>query len=207
MRTGRLLLRIVNRTLMIILLLSSSACAEIGEEAWLGYSALDQQAARKYDSLPSTAVLLGDSEVLKTAQQEVIRGVRGMLGRTLRAEHGPLGESSIVLGTFAEIRSLEPSLKAPPDVRKDGYWLARASLRGFDCLLIASPTERGVLYGAFALLSKIARGDNVAALSEVQQPAIPLRWVNQWDNLDGRIERGYGGESIFFDAGKVRGEL
>ena len=25
------------------------------------------------------------------------------------------------------------------------------------------------------------------------------RWVNQWDNLDGSIERGYGGRSIFWD--------
>jgi len=31
--------------------------------------------------------------------------------------------------------------------------------------------------------------------------------VNQWDNLDGRIERGYGGSSIFFADGNVRNDL
>src|SRR5437763_1724158 len=34
-----------------------------------------------------------------------------------------------------------------------------------------------------------------------------IRWINQWDNLDGSIERGYGGRSIFFEAGKVRADL
>ena len=31
--------------------------------------------------------------------------------------------------------------------------------------------------------------------------------MNQWDNLDGRIERGYGGPSIFFADGNVRSDL
>jgi alpha-glucuronidase len=34
-----------------------------------------------------------------------------------------------------------------------------------------------------------------------------VRWVNQWDNLDGTIERGYAGRSIFFDGGRVRSDL
>ena len=40
-----------------------------------------------------------------------------------------------------------------------------------------------------------------------QQPSAPIRWVNDWDNLDGTIERGYGGRSIFFENGHVRADL
>ena len=74
-------------------------------------------------------------------------------------------------------------------------------------MIVAGSTERGVLYGVFALLSKIARNENIADVNEVQQPYAPIRWVNQWDNLDGRIERGYAGRSIFFDNGAVRTDL
>ncbi len=35
----------------------------------------------------------------------------------------------------------------------------------------------------------------------------PVRWVNHWDNLDGSIERGYGGRSIFWDNGAARADL
>ena len=64
-----------------------------------------------------------------------------------------------------------------------------------------------MLYGAFALLRKIALGEPIDALDEKQAPYAPIRWVNQWDNLDGSIERGYGGRSIFWDSGHARPDL
>jgi len=74
-------------------------------------------------------------------------------------------------------------------------------------VIITAANDRGVLYGVFALLRKVARGENIASIDNLQQPYATIRWVNQWDNLDGRIERGYGGASIFFETGKVRADL
>ncbi|HKU25906.1 MAG TPA: alpha-glucuronidase, partial [Candidatus Sulfotelmatobacter sp.] len=87
------------------------------------------------------------------------------------------------------------------------FWLKSARIGRSPSLIIASPSDRGLLYGVFTLLGKIARGESIASLDERQQPYAPIRWVNQWDNLDGRIERGYGGPSIFFADGKVRADL
>ena len=36
---------------------------------------------------------------------------------------------------------------------------------------------------------------------------MPVRWVDEWDDADGSIERGYAGRSIFFEGGKVREDL
>ncbi len=181
--------------------------AETGAEAWLRYSALGPQAAKSYDRLPARTVALGDSAVVRTAQQELTRGVAQMLGRTLSAGAGSPSENSVILGTLAELHSLTPTLNPPQELRADGYWLKSSRVRGFDCLVVTASTDRGVLYGVFALLSKIARAESIAALAEVQQPYAPIRWVNQWDNLNGRIERGYGGPSIFFADGRVRDDL
>jgi alpha-glucuronidase len=183
------------------------ASAETGAEAWLRYSALDPQTVKRYSGFPSEAVVLGESPVLKTAQQELIRGVAPMLGRELRTGSGVPAENAIVLGTFAQLQMLAPSLHPPQDLTSDGYWLKSSRIRGRKCLIVAASTDRGVVYGVFALLSKIARGESVANLNEIQQPYAPIRWVNQWDNLDGGIERGYGGPSIFFANGKVRDDL
>ncbi len=187
--------------------LSSCLYAESGAEGWLRYSALQEQAAKKYERLPASTVALNDSLVLKTAQQELIRGMRGMLGRNLRTGAGPFAEPAILLGRFEQLHTLAPALTIPSNIREDGYWLGHGQVHGFECVLIASSTDRGVLYGVFALLRKIALGEDILALDEVQQPSAPLRWVNQWDNLDGRIERGYAGASIFFEGGNVRGDL
>lgn len=193
----------ISRALLLLVLSPVCLHAENGYDAWLRYAPLDEASRAKYQSLPASVAVMGDSAVLEAAKSELIRGFSGMLGRTLRDGKGPIRESSIILGTFSNIPSLEPR----SEVGTDGFWLTTRKVDGFDCLIVTASTERGVLYGIFALLSKIARMENVTTLNEVQQPYAALRWVDQWDNLDGRIERGYAGPSIFFDHGSVRADL
>ena len=59
-----------------------------------------------------------------------------------------------------------------------------------DDITISASTQHGLLYGAFALLRN---EDGYSA------PYYGLRILNHWDNLDGSIERGYAGESIFWN--------
>lgn len=181
--------------------------AETGDGAWLRYAPLDAVARKKYESLPASVVVLGDSQVLGAAQGELIRGVRGMMGRTLREGKNLPQENGFVLGTLAQLHKADPALQSPGGLREDSFWLTTARVHGFPCLIVTSPTDRGVLYGVFALLARMARDESVTGLNDVQQPFAPIRWVNQWDNLNGSIERGYGGRSIFFDGGSVRANL
>src|SRR6266852_3274192 len=180
--------------------------AEASRDAWLRDAPLESAVRSKYESLPASVVVLGNSAVLRTAQGEMIRGLKGMTGKTLDAGRG-VRERAIVLGTFATIHAAAPGLAPPNPLGAGGFWLITAQVRGFDCLIVTSPTERGVLYGVFAFLNKVARGEPVSPLHELQQPYAALRWVDQWDNLNGTIERGYAGPSIFFEKGSVRPDL
>ena len=55
-------------------------------------------------------------------------------------------------------------------------------------------SDRGLLYGAYELLRQQATHQfhNVTSV-----PQFELRLLNHWDNLDGSIERGYAGKSIW----------
>ena len=55
---------------------------------------------------------------------------------------------------------------------------------------VTARTEMGLLYGKYALL----RGEQGES-----HPFFRLRILNHWDNLDGSIERGYAGNSIFWN--------
>ena len=173
-------------------------------DAWLRYARLDAGSAKKYQHLPSRVEVLHESLVLDSARNELVLGMSRMLGRDLQPGSGR--EDVFLLGTATEVQRLVPELKSR-EVQPDGYWLKAERTHGNDFFVIAGSNDRGVLYGVFALLSKIARGESVSNIDEVEQPHAALRWVNQWDNLDGRIERGYGGPSIFFIDGKVRDDL
>jgi alpha-glucuronidase len=190
------------------LLLTALLHAETGRDAWLRYAPLDDTVARQYRvSLPAIVLSLGNSPLLANAQQELVHGIRGLLGRTERigqAADLPV-ESAIVLGTLAQMGSRFPIAVA--NFADDGYCLRTVQVNGMPYLLVTAQNDRGVLYGAFALLRKIALGWRIDALDETQAPATLVRWINQWDNLDGSIERGYGGSSIFWENRRARPDL
>ncbi len=177
-----------------------------GHHAWLRYAPLESAAQAKYESLPTNLIVLGDSAVLKSAAKETIRGLKGITGKSLFLGTSIKGRA-IVLATLAALHAEAPVLSPPNSLGADGFWLVTTQIRGFYCLVVTSSTDRGVLYGAFALLSKIASQENIIPLNETQQPHAALRWVDQWDNLNGTIERGYAGPSVFFENGSVRTDL
>src|SRR5262249_25579146 len=74
-------------------------------------------------------------------------------------------------------------------------------------LAIIGGDDRGVLYGAFALLRTIGLKQPTKGLSTSEQPYAPVRILNHWDNLDGSIERGYAGNSVFWENGQVTKDL
>ena len=61
-------------------------------------------------------------------------------------------------------------------------------------ITIEGVLPNGLLYGAFDLLRMQQLGD---IRSKHEQPAFDLRLLNHWDNLDGSIERGYAGKTIW----------
>ena len=144
--------------------------------------------------MPAAVTVFGDSPVVATARQELIRGVRN--ARPYPSNRAPAPEeNAILIGTLDDLRSPYPSLTTLP---ADAF-LLRPSARRPPLYRHRRSNDRGVLYGAFALLRKIALGEPIAELDDEQSPYAPVRWVNEWDNLDGTIERGYGGRSIFWD--------
>jgi alpha-glucuronidase len=193
--------------LVVFILPVCSALGETGAEAWLRYARLSAGQVDQYESLPASLLTLGDSALLKSAQAELVRGFQGMLGRTLRIDAQGPTEPAIVIGAFEQVRKLDPGFKAAKDLQGDSYALVSEKIHGQSVIVITGATDRAVLYGAFAFLRKIAQGERVTALNDFQSPSAPVRWVNQWDNLDGSIERGYAGRSIFFDSRLVRPDL
>jgi alpha-glucuronidase len=204
------------RSRLLLLLLAwaapFAAHAETGAEAWLRYARItDPSILHRYDTLPSRIVTLGDTPIDRAAATELQRGLGSMLGRTFTVAHGLQhlsgGSDAIVIGsvtglehTFEVTQSEEP-LK--PEAFTIGPKLEDSSHR----FIVFGGDQRGELYGIFRLLTLIATQQPLPLKPLTESPSAPVRWVNQWDNLDGSIERGYAGRSIFFDAGHVRADL
>ena len=93
----------------------------------------------------------------------------------------------------------------------EGYNIyARPALQGDNIQYEATITASnpiGLLYGAYELIrlqntdaynTGSGNQQNFSkAIDETEKPQVGLRILNHWDNLDGSIERGYAGKSIF----------
>ena len=79
----------------------------------------------------------------------------------------------------------------------EGYRIIRKPDRSF--LISGGPC--GILYGAYALIRLHLSGCSLPdTLSS--SPRYALRMINCWDNMDGSVERGYSGQSLFFNNGR-----
>lgn len=72
---------------------------------------------------------------------------------------------------------------------------------------IEGGSERALLYGAYRLVRDWKAGRMAATYAVSESPKYDLRILNHWDNLNGTIERGYAGHSIFWEGGLSRPDL
>jgi alpha-glucuronidase len=204
-----MLIRRFALALVAVFLLAATCRAETGAEGWLRYAPIEDAGVKaQYSNLPQTVVSLDDSALTRNAQTELVRGIEGMLERKLHVETAIPSDNTFVLGTVTEIQARFPHWKqgAPP-LKPDAYSIATAREHGHTYWLIAGADPRGILYATFRLLQEIGEQHNLDSLAITESPSAPVRWVNQWDNLNGTIERGYAGRSIFFDNGHVRDDM
>jgi len=191
------------RSLLLLLASLGLAAAENGLNGWLRYAPLP--GANRFHALPSNIVALNTTETspVYVAGLELQKGLQGIFGKRVKINHKNCqASSSVVVGTIDEYTKACGSTHGIPELKEDGFWL---STKG-DTVQVLGQNERGALYGAFEYLSMLAQG-NFSQVAYSSNPHAPIRWVNQWDNLDGSIERGYGGPSIFFENGVVVDDL
>jgi alpha-glucuronidase len=94
-------------------------------------------------------------------------------------------------------RSARRGAAAVAAARREGLRIRSATIGGQSAVIVAAESERGLLYGAFALLRHLDSGGSSSAIALQSAPRVKLRVVDHWDNLDGFVERGYSGSSLW----------
>ena len=64
-------------------------------------------------------------------------------------------------------------------------------------LVISAEKETGLLYGVYHILRLQQTKSALTNINITEKPSYDIRILNHWDNLDGTIERGYAGHSLW----------
>jgi len=164
---------------------AGAARAEDGYDLWLRYKPVEAATA------VGAVTVLGDSPTLRAARDELERGLAGLRGNAPASTR-----AALLVGTSAQARiaGLELPLQA---AGPEGYVIRSVQVDGRPTTVIAGNSDVGVLYGAFHFLRLVQTRQPVDKLDVTSAPAVKLRLLNHWDNLDGSVERGYAGQSIW----------
>jgi alpha-glucuronidase len=171
------------------------AHAEDGYDLWLRYRPVEAPWVERYRTSVSELVppLTGGD----AARSELTRAMAGLLGRTPATARQVTRDGAIVFGTprsSAAVAGLHLDLH---ELGTEGYVLRSVMLHGHRATVIAANEDAGLIYGTFHFLRLLQTRQPIDRLSLRSSPRVQHRVLNHWDNLDGTVERGYAGASIW----------
>ncbi|WP_151736756.1 alpha-glucuronidase family glycosyl hydrolase [Paenibacillus tengchongensis] len=178
-----------------------------GYLAWLQYRRAKDAEAGPYDAYHHIVAADQEDIVLRTAVNELAQGLEGITGNKASVSGIAGTTPNIIIGTFGTGAVIDDLFSAERSaaIRAEGYAIRTDSLTGNIAIGAAAPA--GVLYGVFHLLRIMGTGGSVQDLNLLENPVNQLRMINQWDNMDGSVERGYAGSSIFYENNRVTSNL
>lgn len=179
-----------------------AACvnADDGYDLWLKYNKTTD-AAQLQACQQSLRYIIAEqsSPAMQIAVNELQQALGAMLEMKLEAAASIKDNGALILGTpdgSAMIKKLNYG-KQLESLGKEGYLINAETINDKRALIIAANSDVGVLYGVYNLLRLIQTGSDLVNVNVAAQPKIQYRLLNHWDNLNGSVERGYAGKSLW----------
>ena len=169
---------------------------EDGYRLWLRYDSLPPEAIAVWRPRVQAIRVPGNTATLTAIQEELVAGCSSLLGGDISSVDEVDRDGVIVVGTPESTPMLAALSDELSELGPDGFLIREGKKDGHSVIMIASQSEVGALYGAFHFL-RIMQTQQTPRLEVSQQPQVKLRVLNHWDNLDGSIERGYAGTSLW----------
>ena len=171
--------------------------AEDGYELWLRYRPVESAHAGEYRGAVMQLVAAATTPTQIVTRAELRRGLRGLLGAAVPLSDVVTSNGALIVGTPAS-SPLVGKLELDTDqLGGDGYLIRSVVVDGHRATVIAANDDLGALYGAFHFLRLLQTRQSLDRIDVRVVPRIKLRVLNHWDNLDGHVERGYAGASIW----------
>lgn len=147
-----------------------------GEEAWV------------YGNQIYVDKALENEEVVLTSIDELKSLCKAMTGKVLE-----------VVNEKVAMPCIELAISSAIDLKKEGYCVEEKDGK----VQITGHDVNGLLYGVYKFITLVRMGEALTGKKLVSAPKNELRMIDQWDNMDGSIERGYSGQSIFYKDNQI----
>lgn len=174
--------------------------AENGYDLWLRYQKVDNsQLLNSYSKTLAKLNFPVNSATLTEAKKELQQGLDGLLDTNLPETDG-IPKGTLLVGTPASSKVLSGIHAITNEISglgDEGFLIKTLKVNGTPCTVIAARKDMGVMYGVFHFLRLLQTQSDIKELNITQMPKLQRRMLNHWDNLNGTIERGYAGYTLW----------
>ena len=171
--------------------------AEDGYELWLRYHPLPAAQAEAYRAQVTELAITTTTPTSQVTRDELLHGLGSLLGTAPVVAGDADRNGAILAGTPTSSPQLAKLGLDTRALGREGYLIRRVNVNGHAAIAIVGNSDIGVLYGAFRFLRLLQIGQSLDHLDISDTPHVQLRVLDHWDNLDGSVERGYAGASIW----------
>ena len=175
--------------------------SDLDYQCWLRYEQVPNISRRQdYLEWCKNLVIPVATQDLNSVREELVYALKKMVSIEPVVSHVPLQKKFIILGRYGVSPLVNEAYGSDrTDINEEGYIIKTVRQQGVEYIVITSPAERGLLYGSYHFIRLLQTEQDLSDLEIREAPANPLRLINHWDNMDGVVERGYAGRSIFFE--------
>ena len=176
------------------------ARSEDGYELWLRYRKVeDASRLAQYRGRLGGVSVLGKSATMEVIRRELGRALPAFLDAAVRVSCGRKSGAGLFVGSFGELDRAGIVLPRPDRLRagSEGFIICGHAWRRRRPLVIAGDSDVSALYGVFHFLRLLQSRRDLDSIRTESAPSVRLRLLNHWDNLDGSVERGYAGRSLW----------
>ncbi|CAG0937232.1 Extracellular xylan exo-alpha-(1-_2)-glucuronosidase [Thermoflexales bacterium] len=173
---------------------------EDGYELWLRYRVVDNpDRFSQYRTAIDQVIVLGNSPTAEIIRSELRRALPALLDRSVPFSTHTSEQPALVVGTVQQLAALGLSVQREQsrDLGEEGFLIRTQPGDHHNWILITGHSEAALLYGMFHFLRLLQTQQDIRALDRSSSPRIRRRLLAHWDNLDGSIERGYAGRSLW----------
>ncbi|SFB90663.1 alpha-glucuronidase [Parapedobacter composti] len=180
----------------------SVSTADEGYRLWLKYDRITDAARMDaYQRRIEAFRIWGSSPTLAVAETELKRGLEGLLGRAVSAGNSTgIDSNMVIVGTLADLPQRythQIPRYAFSHLGPEGYTIREVTVGGRSSIAIIANEDIGILYGVFHFLRLLQMHVELDGIDVSDAPKVQWRMLNHWDNLNGTVERGYAGLSIW----------
>ena len=185
--------------ILLSVFLQKKSSANDGYSLWLNYFKVSEPLLSEYQQQIKEVLVAGDSPTITLVRSELDTGLKGLLGSTVSSVSDVKNNSILVVGKVGSDpilsgKEFESRLR---NAGNEGFLIFTKETEGKKTTIITANTDLGVLYGTFHFLQMLQTGQSINELNFLRTPKIKIRVLNHWDNLNGSIERGYAGKSLW----------